>query len=361
LTGGRSEGGIRVLLAAHQSLALGGIGTMARGLAKHLPEAIDSHGTVFVAMPKQGGRLSRRLGALGGPGAAARLWHEQVRLARSAGDFDLVHLCDLRPLALTRTPFLITVHDVDFLDRPQWLPASARLYKARMLAAALRKRPAAIVCVSEHTRRRLLHHLPDASRSELRVIHPGVEQHASHWTGTGEPPFFLTVSTIHPRKNHLGLLRAYREARRRGLELRWLVAGPPGPRSREIRRALEAEPGVSVLGAVDSDELDRLYREATLVATPSALEGFGYPPLEAMARGTPTLSSDAASLPEIVGDAGQLLPPDDVAAWARALAWLADDAEARRELSEQGRERAARFSWQRSAESVVRLYREICG
>jgi glycosyltransferase involved in cell wall biosynthesis len=354
-------GGIRVLLAAHQSLALGGIGTMARGLATHLPEAIASHGTVFVAMPNDGGRVNRRLAVLGGAGAAARLWHEQVRLARMAGDFDLVHLCDLRPLALTRTPFLITVHDVDFLDRPRGLPASARVYKTRMLAAALRKRPAAIVCVSEHTRRRLLHHFPDANGGKLRVIHPGVEQQAPQWTGAGDPPFFLTVSTIHPRKNHLGLLRAYREARRRGLELRWLVAGPPGPRSRDIRRALAAEPGVEVLGAVDPDALDRLYREASFVATPSAAEGFGYPPLEAMARGTPTLSSDAASLPEIVGDAAPLLPPDDVAAWARALVRLAGDAEARSRLSESGRARAARFSWPRSAESVVRLYREICG
>jgi glycosyltransferase involved in cell wall biosynthesis len=362
LTGGEGAGagrgeGIRVLLAAHQSLALGGIGTMAKGLAEHLPEAIGSHGTVVVAMPNRGRRLSR----LGSPGAAARVWHEQVRLARMAGDFDLVHLCDLRPLALTRTPFLITVHDVDFLDRPQWFPAGARHYKARMLAAALRKRPAAIVCVSEHTRGRLLHHFPDANRSELRVIHPGVEQPAAQWTGAGDPPFLLTVSTIHPRKNHLGLLRAYREARRRGLELRWRVAGPAGPRSREIRRALAAEPGVEVLGAVEPAELDRLYRQATFVATPSALEGFGYPPLEAMARGTPTLSSNAASLPEIVGDAAPLLAPDDVDAWAQALVWLAGDADARDRLSESGRARAARFSWQRPAESIVRLYREIRG
>ena len=157
------------------------------------------------------------------------------------------------------------------------------------------------------------------------------------WTGAGDPPYFLTVSTIHPRKNHLGLLRAFREARGRGLALRWLVAGPSGPRSREIRRALEAEPGVQLLGEVDAATLDRLYREATFVATPSALEGFGYPPLEAMARGVPTLTSDAAALPEVVGDAGPLLPPDDLAAWARALVWLAEDAEARGELSERGR------------------------
>jgi glycosyltransferase involved in cell wall biosynthesis len=356
-----SGSGVRVLLAAHQGLAVGGIGTMARGLAAHLPEAMEAHGSVVVEMPAAAARLSRRLRVLGGPGAAARLWHEQVRLARIARDFDLLHLCDLRPLALSRTPFLITVHDVEFLDRPGWLPASARLYKERMLRAALRKRPAAIVCVSEHTRTRLLHHFPAAGRIEVRVIPPGVDPPAAGWTGAGDPPYFLTVSTIHPRKNHLGLLRAFREARASGFALRWLVAGPPGPRSREIRRALEAEPGVSVLGEVDDGELDRLYREATFVATPSALEGFGYPPLEAMARGVPTLTSDAAALPEVVGDAAPLLPPDDVAAWARALSWLADDDAARRELSERGRRRAAAFSWPRAADRVTRLYRDVYG
>jgi len=357
----QAPSGVRVLLAAHQGLAVGGIGTMARGLAAHLPDAMEPYGSVVVEMPPAGDRLSGRLRVLGGPGAVARLWHEQARLARMARDFDLLHLCDLRPLALARTPFLITVHDVDFLDRPRWLPASARLYKQQMLRAALRKRPAAVVCVSEHTRSRLVHHHPEARRTELRVIPPGVERPDMGWTGAGDPPYFLTVSTIHPRKNHLGLLRAFREARGRGLALRWLVAGPPGPHSREIRRALEAEPGVQLLGEVDAARLDRLYREATFVATPSALEGFGYPPLEAMARGVPTLTSDAAALPEVVGDAGPLLPPEDLAAWARALVWLAEDTSARGELSERGKTRAERFSWSRAADDVVRLHLDLCG
>ena len=138
----------------------------------------------------------------------------------------------------------------------------------------------------------------------------------------------------------------------------WLVAGPPGPRSREIRRALDAEPGVQLLGEVDAATLDRLYREAMFVATPSMIEGFGYPPLEAMARGVPTLTSDAAALPEVVGDAGPLLPPDDRRRGPeRSSGW--PKIRVRGELSERGRTRAERFSWPRVADEVVRLYSDI--
>ena len=115
-----------------------------------------------------------------------------------------------------------------------------------------------------------------------------------------------------------------------------------------------------MLGEVDPTTLDRLYRDALFAATPSAAEGFGYSPLEAMARGTPTLNSSGGSLAEIVGDGGPLLAAADTAAWTDALLWLAEDADARRRLSDAGRRRAAEFSWPAAAASMVQLYREVC-
>ena len=151
------------------------------------------------------------------------------------------------------------------------------------MRAALRKRPAAIVCVSEHTRSRLIHHFPQAARGELRVIPPGVDEAGGERLG---PAVLPQPSRRSIRARTIsGCCACFGEGKGRGLALRWLVAGPPGLRSREIRRALDAEPGVQLLREVDAATLDRLYREAMFVATPSAIEGFGYPPLEAMARG----------------------------------------------------------------------------
>jgi glycosyltransferase involved in cell wall biosynthesis len=252
---------------------------------------------------------------------------------------------------------VLTVHDIDFLERRGAVSTVARVYKSAMLRAALRKGPAAVVCESAFSRRALLERFPAIDEDRTRVIYPGVTPTATAWAGGGEPPYFLTVSTIIPRKNHLRLLEAFRRARRAGLRADWLVAGTPGPGSAAIVNALRSEPGVRMLGAVDSRELGALYGDALFLATPSAAEGFGYTPLEAMAVGTPILASDGGALPEVIGDAGLVLPAADVDAWAGALVQLAEDTELRERLSIKGHKRAAAFTWERAAGEVVDLYR----
>jgi glycosyltransferase involved in cell wall biosynthesis len=345
------------LLAAHQRLAVGGIGVIADGLAAHVPEAAAEAGIEVVVPTVEG----RALDALGARGAAARLRYEQTGLARQARDADLLHLCDLRPVLLSSTPFVLTIHDLDFLDRPDAYRLPARAYKGAMLRAAIRKRPAAVVCHSEYVRRRVLEHFPAIDEARTRVIQPGIAIEAAAWSGAGQPPFFLTVATVIPRKNHLGLLDAFRRARRRGLAADWVVAGSPGPDSESILDALRSEPGVRVLGRVDQAELDALYRDALFVATPSADEGFGYVPLEAMARGAPILASDAGGLPEVIGDAGVTLPAVDIDAWAEALVRLAGDGDGRARMSARGRQRASEFTWERTAAAFVDVYREVLG
>jgi glycosyltransferase involved in cell wall biosynthesis len=346
---------MRVLLPAHQALAVGGIGTIARGLAKSVPAALGDEGELVV--PSLSPIAEKGVSGLRGAGTAARLYHEQVSLAWRSRRFDLVHLCDLRPIAASPTRFLITVHDVNFLDRPEWSTRPARSYKTAMLRLSLAKKPAFVVCDSSYTRDRLMLHMPGAPPDRLRVVYPGVDASGTDWSGGGPDPYFLTVGTIEPRKNHLGLLEAFRRARERA-GVRWVVAGTPGQLSAPIVAALEAEPGVELVGRVDSERLEALYRDALFVATPSHIEGFGYPPLEAMVRGVPTLTSNATSLPEVVGDAGPMVAPDDASGWADQIERLAGDEAARRELSERGRARAAEFTWEAAARQVVALYRE---
>jgi alpha-1,3-rhamnosyl/mannosyltransferase len=289
----------------------------------------------------------------------SRLLYEQLYLPVAAHGADLVHLCDHRPLLLSRRRFLLTVHDVFFLDHPEWFPAATVRYRRAMLSAAIRKQPAAIVCVSHYTRERLLAHYPQAQGSHVVVIHPGIEPADPGEKAEGSAaPYFLTVAMIEPRKNHLGLLQAFKLARANGLEPRWKVVGAIGQCSDEIVEALTAEPGVDVLGHVPDDRLDHLYRGALFHALPSHAEGFGFPPLEAMARGIPAVCSTGSALDETVGDAALRVPPDDRERWAEALQLLASDAEERERLRGLGQRRVASLRLDEAARAYVSAYRK---
>jgi glycosyltransferase involved in cell wall biosynthesis len=347
---------VRILLPIHQTAAGGGIGRIAAGLARALPAALPDtdqlvvYGTARAAGEERQGRPRD---------GAVRFLREQAILPRVAREVDLVHLCDARPLLASRTPFLITVHDVTHLDAPAWYSRSAVRYKRAMLAASLAKHPAAIVCVSGYTRDRLLAHYPRLAPGVVRVIHPGLEAPAEAVGRPGDAPYFLTVSTIEARKNHLTLLEAFRRARARGLAASWKVVGAPRHGAEPIMAALRAEPGVEVLGRVRDRELERLYRGALFTATPSHIEGFGFPPLEGMLRGVPAVCSEGSAFDETVGDAARRVAATDVEGWTAALLELAADAGARAHLARVGAERARRFTWEAAAEAFSRCYHEI--
>jgi glycosyltransferase involved in cell wall biosynthesis len=293
-----------------------------------------------------------------------RLLREQVQLPRLAAAADLVHLADHRPVLGSRAPFVVTVHDVAFADHPDWYPRGIWLYKWAMLRAAMAKRPAAVVTVSEWCMERLCDIVRVPAGTVRRVIPPGVEPvDAAPPAAAREPedPYFLTVSAIEPRKNHLGLLEAFRRARADGLRLRWKVVGRPLYQGEEIAAELRATPGVEVLGSVPQDRLEDLFAGAAFVATPSWEEGFGYPPLEAMMRGVPALCSTGSALDESVGDAALRVDPADPDAWADALVRLQDDAGLRDALVARGRERLTRFAPGASATAHVELFHDLRG
>jgi glycosyltransferase involved in cell wall biosynthesis len=338
-----------------------GIGRILRGLCASLPSALSPEDELVVVghqYQRREERKSRVSPSTATTPRARRLLYEQLYVPFAARSADLVHLCDSRPLVLSRRPFLLTVHDVFSLDHPEWFPTLTVSYRNAMLAAAVRKRPEIVVCVSNYTRERLLAHFPQAAELRVYVIHPGLQpvEHAeaSH---ARDAPYFLTVATLEPRKNHLGLLEAFRAARRSGLRLTWKVAGAVGVSAAEIVRALRTEPGVELLGHVSEDELERLYAGATFVAMPSHAEGFGFPPLEAMARGVPAICSTGSAIDETVGDAALRVPSRDVRGWGDALATLATDASERERLRKLGLEHVGRFELAQAAHAYVEAYR----
>jgi glycosyltransferase involved in cell wall biosynthesis len=242
-----------------------------------------------------------------------------------------------------------------------------------MLDALLALRPSALVFDSMYGRDELLRFRPGAARFDLRVIRPGFRPPppendlrlgderapAAGLTPTGTEPYFLTVGVVEPRKNHLTLLRAFQAARAKGFPLRWKVIGPAGHLSAPILEALHAEPAVDVLGWVQQRTLERCFRGAMFLAAPSLLEGFGFLPLEAMARGVPVACSRGGVWGETVGDAALRPAATDVAEWTDALLSLASNDQLRAELRSRGSAAAMAASWEEAAAACWDIYRSL--
>jgi glycosyltransferase involved in cell wall biosynthesis len=335
---------VRVFIPIHQADP-GGIMTVMRGLTAALPDALGPQDDLML----YGDPAHERWGK------AQRIIDQQWRAARAARGADVAHLGDYRPLGLSRVPFVITVHDLTFLDRRDWYPRAVALYKRAMFRAALAKRPAGVVCVSEHTRGRFVAHAPRYPAQRVRVIHPGLTPPPPAVPSDGDP-YFLTVGAIEPRRNHLMLLAAVERA---APGLRWIVVGREHYRGGPIVERLRAAPGVEMRGWVADEELERLYRGARFVALPSHHEGFGFVPLEAMARGVPAAVATGSALDETAGDAALRVGPGDVDGWADALRRLDEDEALRSELIARGRARAAAFTWERAAREHVALFRAV--
>lgn len=335
---------MRIFIPIHQADP-GGIMTVVRGLAAALPDALGPQDDLVL----YGDPARERWGKV------QRVVDQQWQAARAARGADLVHLGDYRPLGLSRVPFVATVHDLTFLDRPDWYPRPVAVYKRAMFRAALAKRPAGVVCVSEHTRARLMAHAPRFPAGRVRVIHPGLAPPPTTQPADADA-YFLTVGAIEPRRNHLTLLAAFERV---APGLRWVVVGREHYRGGPIAARLRAARGVDVRGWVADDELERLYRGARFVALPSHHEGFGFVPLEAMARGVPAAVATGSALDETAGDAALRVAPGDVEGWAEALRRLHEDEALRADLVARGRTRAASFTWERAAREHVALFRAV--
>lgn len=269
-------------------------------------------------------------------------------------------------------PVVVTIHDLSWLRYPETHPRD-RVRWLELGMPRVVERAAAIVVDSEFVRQEVLASLGVAP-ARVHAIHLGVAQ---EFRPRGEPEtrtalqaldlahggYILSVGTIEPRKNVGHVLEAYArlpEALRRRYPL--VIAGARGWRAADLERelhALAAGGRIRFLGNVSDADLPALYAGAAAFVFASKYEGFGLPPLEAMASGVPVLVSDRASLPEVVGDAARLIDPERPEETARSIEGLLEDSAARVALARRGVERAARFTWDACARATLEVYRSV--
>ena len=255
---------------------------------------------------------------------------------------------------------VITIHDLTFKRFPELLQketlANLESQMAREIAGA-----DAIVCVSESTRRDLLHYY-QVDPSRAFAIHSGLGVTATPAPMEGLPSrYILFVSTIEPRKDLETLLDAYQRLRDSGAyDGALVVVGKIGWKSEPLIPRLCAD-GVRHLDYLDAAQLATVYENAEVFVFPSIYEGFGFPLLEAMSRGVPSIAARSSSLPEIGGDAALYFPPRDVTALTAHLTRVLADPALRASLSHLGRAQAAKFSWTAAAEKTLEVMRRVAG
>ena len=270
-------------------------------------------------------------------------------------------------------PSVVTVHDLCFELFPEAFSALRARYYRFIIPRSVR-RCDAVIADSESTRKDVLEHLRvDSSR--VGVIHLGVDPARFYHVGREEErarlrerydlpdDFILYVGALEPRKNLPRLLKAFSHGVvSKGLPQHLVIAGRKGWKYGEIFRevrALGLEDRVIFPGYIEPARLATLYSIARALAYPSLYEGFGLPCLEAMSCGTPVVTSDRSSLPEIVGDSALIVDPTSVDSIAGALHDICSDDDRRRELSARGVERARHFSWLTTAKKTVEIYDRI--
>ena len=267
---------------------------------------------------------------------------------------------------------VVTIHDCIHMMFPQYLPNRAAYAYARASMWAAARRSDRILTVSEASKRDILH-LFNVKPEKIVVVYNAIDEHFAaipsdeHVARVRERyqldhKFVLYVGNIKPHKNLVRLIEAFSQLRRTHDDVKLLIIGDEISKLPALRRAVhrhKLHKHVRFFGFVSDETLAALYRLAAVFVFPSLYEGFGLPPLEAMASGAPVITSNVSSLPEVVGDAALLIDPYDPDAIADAMRQVLSDDGLRASLRERGLLRARHFSWERSIGRVRDIYGEV--
>ncbi len=304
------------------------------------------------------------------------LWEQTLQpIALRANKIDLLHALAFVAPIVAPPPYVVTVYDLSFLRYPEAFRPFNRWYLTNFTSYSV-NRAEAVITISESTRQDVINLLgiaPDrvhtiycGADASFRQL-PPAEVAAFKAKHNLPDEFILFLGTLEPRKNVDGLIKAYAEWKVQDADAPPLViAGGKGwyyDTIFELVEQLNLTDSIRFPGYVPQNELPLWYNAATLFVYPSHFEGFGLPVLEAMACGTPVITSTTSSLPEVVGQdgTGYLVDPADINALAEAMATLMTNPEQRAKMVEQGLARAATFRWEKTAQETVGVYQKVLG
>ena len=304
-----------------------------------------------------------------------RLWY-RARLPLPVqwvtGQLDLFHSPDfVLPPVSGNIPTLLTVHDLSFIHYPENYPESLVNYLNKAVPWSVQR--ATHVLADSQATKRDLEQIWNVATDKITVLYSGVngrfqpitdqtrQQTVREKYGLGQRPLLLSVGTVQPRKNYQMLIRAFAQVAD-DLPHNLVIAGGKGWLYDDMLAEIERQGidgRVYFIGFVDDDDLPTLYSIASAFAFPSIYEGFGLPLLEAMACGVPVLTSNASCLPEVAGKATIQIDPRDESGWAQAISQILTDMDLRTKLVADGFRQARQFSWQKSAQQLLSIYRQL--
>jgi glycosyltransferase involved in cell wall biosynthesis len=306
----------------------------------------------------------------------ARLWHRlqlPFPVEVFTGRIALYHATDFTlPPTLPGTRTLLTVHDLSFVRAPETATPVLKAYLDQVVPRSVR-RAAHVLADSQATKDDLMELYGTASEKITvllsgvdRRFQPEIEDGARHQVrkryNIPDNPYILSVGTVQPRKNYARLIEALPALGPAYQEYHLVIVGGRGWLESPIYQTvhdLGLAERVHFTGFVDDSDLPALYIEAACLAYPTLYEGFGFPVLEAMACGTPVVTSNVSSIPEVAGDAALLVDPYDVEALAAALRQILADEALRQDLRARGLKQAAQFTWERSARTLKHVYQRM--
>jgi glycosyltransferase involved in cell wall biosynthesis len=267
---------------------------------------------------------------------------------------------------------IVTVYDLAYLQHPETAVPSLATYLNKVVPESVAAADV-VAAISYATKQALIEHYMTPTE-KITVIPCGI---APHFRRITDPllleatrhkfelnrPLVLSVGTLEPRKNHLGLIKAFYEVQQSKESSSMLaIAGGKGWLYEETRRVvteLKLEDKVRFLGRISDLELITLYSLADVFAFPSFFEGFGMPPLEAMACGAPVITSNTSSLPEVTGDAAILVDPYDTHAIANAISRVLGDEQLQKDLRQKGFLQAQQYTWSNAAHKMLSVYQKL--
>jgi glycosyltransferase involved in cell wall biosynthesis len=306
----------------------------------------------------------------------ARLWHRAkmpLPVNWFTGKIHLYHATDfVLPPVSAGIKTLVTIHDVSFVRVPAAASPTLKAYLDKVVPESI-WRADHVIAVSQATKKDIIELYGTAPEKISVVLHgidtrfrriENLQQHNAirQKYQLGTRPYLLSVGTVQPRKNYSRIIQALAQLRAQNYDLSLVIAGGKGWLEGEMYQTI-AKTGmkeyVHLIGFADDADLPVLYSAAACVVFPSLYEGFGFPVLEGMACGTPVITSNVSSLPEVAGDAALLINPVETDELTTAIQRIVEDADLRERLIQRGYQQIQHFTWANSAQHLYQIYQDI--